>query len=408
LTASIKQPSRGEFVALMAVMMSLIALSIDAMLPALPYIAESLGVQNDNDRQAVVSVVFLGMAIGQLIYGPFSDSTGRKPVIFFGIMLFVVGCLMCIFATTYTTMLVGRFLQGVGVAAPRNLTVAIVRDRFAGNAMAQVMSLIMSIFILVPMMAPALGQLVLWVSDWRGIFVMFLVIALIVLTWFTLRQPETLARENRRPFKLASIWQAFVEVCTNRLVVAYTMAASLVSGAFIGYLVSAQQIFQELYKTGSAFAFYFAVASISLGVAALVNSRLVMRHGMAQMTNWALWFLSMISALFLLLVTQYAGAPPFWMFMTYLFMGLFPVGILFGNLNAMAMEPLGHIAGMGAAVIGSVTTILSLFLGGLVGYLFDNTIIPLIAGFAILCGGALVICVRTERSVRWQLNSKED
>ena len=272
----------------MAIMMAMVALSIDAMLPALPAIGESLGVVNDNDRQAVLSVLFLGMAIGQLVYGPASDSVGRKPVIFFGVSLFVIGCLFSIFAESYTMMLVGRFLQGFGVAAPRNLTVAIVRDCYSGNAMAQIMSLIMAIFILVPMLAPALGQLILWVADWRAIFVAFLVLAVAVQIWFWLRQPETLKPEFRRDVKLSVAMSAFLEVCRNKTAMAYSFAACLVHGAFVGYLLTAQQVLQELYDTGSAFAFYFALAAVSLGIASLVNSKLVMKYGMVRMTNWAI------------------------------------------------------------------------------------------------------------------------
>jgi DHA1 family bicyclomycin/chloramphenicol resistance-like MFS transporter len=386
-----------EFVTLMALLTSLVALSIDAMLPALAIIGSDLGAVRENDRQLVLGVLFFGLAAGQLIFGPVSDSTGRKPVIFVGVSLFVIGCLVSAFAESFTGMLVGRFLQGVGAAAPRNVGIAVIRDCYKGDAMAQIMSLIMSIFILVPMAAPALGQGILWVADWRAIFIAMLILAVLAQIWFTLRQPETLPREKRRIFSARHLWRAFCEVCSNRVAVAYTLAASLIFGAFVGYLTSSQQIFQEQYRTGEWFAFYFALVAGSLGLASYANSRLVVRYGMKILTLLALIFLSTVSGGFFLLALAFEGHPPFELLLLYLMVGFFPVGVLFGNLKALAMESLGHIAGKAAAVIGSITTHISLFLGSLIGQAYDGTVLPLAAGFAGLGTLSLGICLWVQK-----------
>ncbi len=390
----VNQLPKGEFVALMALMTSFVALSTDMMLPALNIIGSDLGAARENDRQLVLGVLFFGMAFGQLIYGPISDSTGRKPIVLFGVGVFIVGCLISAIAESFGAMLMGRFLQGVGAAAPRNITVAIIRDRYEGNTMAQIMSLIMSVFILVPMVAPALGQGIMWIADWRAIFFVLLLLAMVVQFWFSMRQPETLEVEKRRQFSTRQMWQAFCEVCRNRITIGYTMVTSLVFGAFVGYLISSQQILQEQYQLGEQFSFYFALIAASLGLASYANSKLVMRYGMHHLTLLALKFLSAVSIAFFLIAYGFEGHPPFWVLLTYLLIGFFPVGVLFGNLNALAMEPLGHIAGMAAAVIGSITTFLSLLLGMPIGQAYNGTVLPLVAGFALLCTLSLGICRR--------------
>ncbi len=385
----------AEFVTVMALMISLVALSIDAMLPALGAIGSDLNTASDNDRQLVIGMLFFGMAVGQLVFGPVSDSTGRKPVIFFGVSVFVVGCVISAFSETFFAMLVGRFLQGIGAAAPRNVIVAMIRDCYEGDAMAQITSLIMAVFILVPMVAPSLGQGILWVADWRAIFIVLLLLAIAAQIWFSLRQPETLPVEKRRQFSLGQLWWALLEVCKNRNAIAYTLAASFVFGAFVGYLASSQQILQEQYQTGEAFALYFALIAASLGLASYANSKLVMRYGMRRLTKLAHVCICIVSAVFWLLAYRYGGHPPFASLMAFFLIGFFPIGVLFGNLNALAMESLGHIAGMAAAVIGSITTFLSLILGTLIGQSYDGTVMPLLLGFGLLGALSLAVCWRT-------------
>lgn len=387
----------GEFVALMALSMSLVALSIDVMLPAFPEMARDLGVGGENDIQLVVSMLFTGLAVGQLFYGPLSDSIGRKPAIYLGFALFVLGSLLSMVASDFTTILAGRFLQGIGAAGPRTVSVALIRDRFAGDEMARVMSFIMTIFILVPIFAPALGQAIVWLANWRVIFGVLVVLAMLTVLWLGLRQAETLPRDQRQAFTLQNIVVAFRAVLSTPVTVVYTLVAGCVSGAFLGYLNSSQQIFQALYGLGFRFPLYFAILALAVGSASLLNGRLVMRFGMHRLANRALLLMALLSWLFLLVVWFFDGTPPLWLFMSAGFVLFFCIGVLFGNLNAIAMEPLGHVAGMAASVIGSTTTLVAVLLGFLIGRAYDGTLMPLAAGFVTLSTLAMLLVAR-----RWK------
>lgn len=393
------EPSFGEFVLIISLLTSLTALTIDAMLPALAQIGRDLNVQNVNDRQLVVSGLFLGMAVGQLFFGPLSDKTGRKPAIYAGCALFIAGALLSVFAINFTMMLVGRLLQGIGISSPRAVTLALVRDRYAGRAMARVMSFVMTVFILVPMLAPTFGQAILVFSGWRAIFVSFILMTIVTLAWFALRIPETLAPENRSSFSLQQMISASRTILKMRVAIGYTIAAGLIHGVFLGYLNSTQQIFQEQYALGASFPLYFAVISLALGMASLVNARAVMRFGMRFLVNRALYFIFglAISALGIALLT--AGHPPLWMLMPYLMMTFFGIGIFFGNSNALAMEPLGHLAGIGAAVVGSLSTLISMTLGTIIGRSYNGTILPLVASIAILSGLSIFVVRWTETNI---------
>jgi DHA1 family bicyclomycin/chloramphenicol resistance-like MFS transporter len=279
-TAVKSHPSFAEFVVLVSTLMALTALSIDAMLPALAQIGTDLQVQDANSRQLVISMIFLGLSVGQLFFGPLSDSVGRKPAVFSGLGVYMGGAILSMFAVNFPMMLAGRFLQGIGASAPRAVTLALVRDQFAGRQMARVMSFVMTVFILVPMLAPSLGQIILQGAGWRAIFGVFLLLAVIALVWFAIRQPETLAPENRAPFTPGRIFKTTKLIVQNRLAFGYTITAGLVSGAFIGYLNSAQQVFQEQYALGDLFSIYFGIVASAIGLASLLNSRLVLHFGM--------------------------------------------------------------------------------------------------------------------------------
>ncbi len=392
----------AEFVTMLATMISILALSIDAMLPALGQIGTDLGVSDANDTQLIVSGMFLGFAAGQIAAGPLSDSFGRKPVIYGGYVIFIAGCIMSMTATVFEVMLAGRVLQGLGAAAPRIVSLALVRDGYEGRAMARIMSIVMAIFILVPAIAPSIGEAVLLVADWRAIFGLLLLMAIIASVWFAARQPETLAVSERRKFSLGNIAGGIREACGFRAAVGYTIAAGIIFGAFLGYLNSAQQVFQTVYGTGKLFAIYFGVAALAIGAASIFNSSVVMRLGMRFMTWRALIGVTVISALFLPDVWQFNGVPPLWLFMVWLLAAFFATGILFGNFNALAMEPLGHMAGLGAAFVGSVSTFIALPLGWAIGHQFDNTVLPLIAGFAVLGAISLFVMWWTERGAELQ------
>ncbi len=398
-----KSPSKPlgipEFVTLLAMMVSILALSIDAMLPALGQIGRDLGVAQANDVQLVISAMFLGFAAGQMVAGPLSDSYGRKPVIYGGYVIFIAGCLLAMFASSFAMLLAGRVLQGLGAAAPRIVSMALVRDGYEGRAMARIQSIVMAIFILVPALAPAAGQGVLLVADWRAIFGLLLVMALIAFAWFAARQPETLAVAARRRFSFSNIAGGIMEAVRYRAMTGYTIAAGIIFGAFLGYLSSAQQIFQDAYGTGEMFVLYFGGVALSLGVASIYNSKVVMRLGMRYMAWRALIALAVLSAAFLPVAMGWNGLPPLWLFTVWLLLAFFCVGILFGNFNAMAMEPVGHMAGLGAAMVGSITTFISLPLGWAVGHAFDGTVLPLVTGFAVLALLSLAAMWWTERGL---------
>jgi len=291
-------------------------------------------------------------------------------------------------------MLVGRVLQGLGLAAPQAVTMALVRDQFEGREMARVMSFAMMVLILVPMVAPTIGQGILLFGGWRSIFGSFLFFALITILWFGLRIPDTLAPENRAPFSVKRIVDSVREIFKIRVAIGYTLAAGLINGVFLGYLNSSQQIFQEQYALGQAFPLYFAMISLSLGLASFTNANLVMRYGMTRLVHLSLGIVFGLAVAFLGISAVLAGQPPLWSLMAYLMASFFCTGILFGNMNSLVMQPLGHLAGIGAAVVGSITTLISMVFGTLIGRSYNGTILPLVMGMAILTGISIFI-------VRW-------
>lgn len=374
---------------MLAFMISIVAMATDVMLPALDVIAKDLSVADSNDNQYIISSLFLGFAVGQLFAGPLSDSFGRKPVVYVSYAIFIIGCLLALFATSFSILLAGRVLQGLGIAGPRIISVAIVRDGYEGRAMARIMSFIMAVFIIVPAIAPAIGQVVIYVSGWRATFGLLLAMGVISAVWFAVRQPETLAKTARHQLSISNISTGVIRFFKNSSTIGYTIASGFVFGPFLGYLSSAQKIFQDIYGTGSYFALYFGIAAIALGTASLLNSRLVMRLGMQFLTLRAMFGLVIASALFMIAVLLADSGPMFWAFMLWLLVTFFCMGILFGNLNALAMEPLGDMAGLGAALVGAISTFIALPIGWLVSDSIVDDVSPLVLGF--LCFGLVAI-----------------
>jgi DHA1 family bicyclomycin/chloramphenicol resistance-like MFS transporter len=298
---------------------------------------------------------------------------------------------MCWLATDFTLFLAGRVIQGMGAAGPRVVSIAMVRDRQAGAAMARTMSLVMTAFIMVPVLAPVLGQAVLAVTGWRSIFLGFFAIAVWAAVWLTVRQPETLPPERRRPVTPSALLDAARQVLTHRVSMAYTLTAGLVLGLLVSYLGVCQQVFGEFYGQGDLFVAYFAVLASGVGLASAVNARLVMRLGMRRLSRLALQTIAVLTLAMLAgcLITE--ALPPLALFVVWLFPIFFCMGMLFGNCNALAMEPMGHIAGMAASIIGSLTSLLSVLAGGLVSQQYDGTVLPLVIGYAVLGVLALLI-----------------
>jgi DHA1 family bicyclomycin/chloramphenicol resistance-like MFS transporter len=370
-----------EFVALMATMTSLVALSIDSVLPALSQIGAYLEVTDSRQTHLIISVFFVGMALGQLYYGPLSDDKGRRYVIISGLIVFAIGSLVCINAESLEVMLIGRVIQAFGVSGPRVATLAVIRDKYEGEAMARVMSFIMMVFILVPMLAPIFGQTILFWFSWQHIFSSFLVYGLLIGLWFFIRQPETLPKEKRLPFSWSQLRISSKFILTHKLVMCYTLSSGTIFGAFLAYISSSQTLFQDIYDTGELFPMYFAMLAFSIGLASFINGNLVMRLGMRKLCTWAMLGWLLFSSVLTSLCFVYDGVPPLWQFVSVLFCTFFCIGILFGNVNSMAMQPLGAMAGLGAAIIGSLSSIISVPTAIFIGSFIDSSITPVALGF---------------------------
>ncbi len=371
-----------EFIVLMASMMSVVAISIDALLPALGVVVGDLQLTNPNHAQYLIGFIFAGMALGQLFCGPLSDALGRKKALFLGIAFYLIGSVVCYVAQDLTTMLVGRFIQGVGVSGPYISAISIVRDKFSGRQMAKIMSVVMMIFILVPAIAPSLGQAIMLYASWRYIFVLYIIYAITVALWVFLRQEETLPPEHRIPFTFVNFIHGFKEVVGNRGTFFYTICMGICFGSFMGYLTSSQQIFQDQFGVGEAFSLYFGALALVLGSASLLNSRFVVKYGMFYICVRSFAVIVVASVVFLA-AHFITDEITLWMFLVYAAFLFFCFGLVFGNLNALAMEPMGHIAGMASAIIGATSSVMSWAIGSTIGQLYNGTLVPIVSGFLI-------------------------
>lgn len=371
-----------EFVSLIALLMALTALSIDIMLPALPQIGAAFAVAEPNDRQAVVTTYLAGFAFGQLIYGPLSDRFGRKPMLMTGLGVFVIATLAALAATSFEWLLASRALQGIGTAAPRVTSVAIVRDLFSGRPMARVMSFVMTVFIIVPIIAPAIGQVLIEFGPWNWTFYFLLVVAFIATVWAGSRLPETRMGAADAGASPTGYLRAARDVLTNRQTLLYTIANGFMFGSLMSYIASSQQVFVDLYDLGGYFPVAFAAVASSMAAASFTNAQLVQRLGMRRLSHSAL--VAYIAICAVLLAIAAAGQPPLIVFCAGLVAAFFMFGLIVPNLNAIAMQPQGHIAGMASSIIGFIATGGSAALGWAVGRMFDGTVLPLTAGLLIL------------------------
>jgi DHA1 family bicyclomycin/chloramphenicol resistance-like MFS transporter len=392
--------SKKEFIFLVALLTALVAMSIDTMLPAIGAMASEFGVSDPNRRQYIITSFFAGMTVGTLLFGPVSDSAGRKPTIFAGLLIYLAGSVLCLFSTSFEMLLIGRAVQGFGAASPRIVSMAMVRDGQGGAAMARIMSFVMSVFMLVPILAPSIGQLVLFVASWRMIFVGFICMALIAALLLQVRQEETLPREKRVAFSAGNLYRSAREFFRFPMAWGYTIAVGFVFAAFICYLGTSQQIFAEQYEQGNLFAVWFGVFAVAIACAMIFNGRMVMHYGMRLLSKWAVLGCILLSSVFLAVALAYAGHPPLWTLGIYLFGTFFCCGILFGNYNAMAMEPVGHIAGMAAAISGTLSSIVAIGIGTWIGQQYDGTIMPLVYGFLATAFAAMFLTEGVEWAKR--------
>ena len=387
------RPSQAEFVALVAMLFATIAISIDAMLPALPEIAASLSPEAPNAVQLVVTSFVLGMGIGTLFTGPLSDAFGRKRVILVGSGLYALCALACYFAPSLEVLLAARLLQGLAAASPRTVSIAMVRDLYSGREMARIMSFAMMIFTIVPAIAPLMGQGIIALGGWHSIFLAYILFSGLTMLWLGLRQPETLAPEKRRPLHLGDLWSGTRELFTHRIVVVSILLQTLTLAALFGTLSSLQGIFEQQFDRADSFPLWFALIAITSMGGSLLNTRFVMTLGMRRIVRRT--YVGMLALTLLALATLGSGLLQgnAGLAMQILWcIGLFSMmGLTMGNLNALAMEPVGHIAGLAASVISSVATVGSVVLAIPVGLAFDGTSTPLLAGVAVLVGLALLL-----------------
>lgn len=391
---------KKEFIALAAAIMSVNALGIDVVLPALQQMGSALSVADENSRQLIITAYVMGLGIGQLFYGPAADRFGRRAPLFFGFGIFILGSIVAAFAPSFALMLVLRALQGFGAAATRVIAVSVVRDMYGGRRMAEAMSIIMMIFMIVPIFAPSLGQFFMLMGGWPMIYLLTAVLTVLVAVWAWLRLPETLAPENRRSLAVRSVLGGFGIVITNRIAFCYMLASTAVMGALFGFINSAQQIYLDIYDMGDLFPLMFALGGMLMAVSSFSNSRLVGRIGMRRLSHGAL--LGFITVTGIWLVTTLVGPLSFWLFFLLFSAAMFQFGWVAANFNAIAMEPLGHVAGTAASVQGFVTTIGSGVIGAIIGLSFDGTLTPLAAGYFILGLISLVLVLIAERGRLFQ------
>ncbi len=393
---------KGEFIALAAFLMAINSLAIDIMLPALQQIGASLNVESENHRQFVVSTYLLGFGVAQLLYGPLSDRFGRRIPLLAGIGIYICSSLGSALVPTFEGLLILRFVQGLGSAATRVITISIVRDIYGGRQMAEVMSLIMMVFMIVPVIAPGSGQIIMLFGSWHLIFLFIAVMAAIIAGWAYIRLPETLRPENVRPFTAKSVLGGFKLVLTNRIALCYTIASTFIFGSLFGFINSAQQIYVGIYDLGVYFPFAFAGVAVFMSMSSFLNSRLVGKFGMRRLSHGALIGFITINTIWLLALVFGPHPMPFFLFIGFFGLAMFQFGWIGSNFNSLAMEPLGHVAGTASSVLGFMSTVGGALIGAGIGQAFDGTALPMVAGYFTVSIIGLVFVLIAEKGKLFQ------
>lgn len=376
-------------IALWASLVSIVALSIDMMLPALEAIGRDLDVDDSGRLGLVVLVLFAGFALGQIIVGPLSDALGRRPVVLGGLAVFIVGSALAAFAPGFGSLLLGRLLQGLAAAGPRVVVMAIARDCLSGRELARTLSIVMAVFILAPVIGPAIGQALVAIGGWRSIFAALGLAALVMAVAFARGQEETLPPPARRPVSVRGVVRDTLRVLRTSASCRPVLALSLMFAPFAAYLGSAPHLFRDFYGIEDSFALWFAIAALAVAIASLANSRLVDRFGLLSLVKSAFAVMAGGATVFAGITVLSSGPPPFAVFMAWLVITLGCIGFLFGNLNALALDPVGDIAGVAAAVVGSVSTALALPVSWLIIAAVERSVLPLALAFAL--GGAIAL-----------------
>ena len=384
-----------EFVGMIAAMMALNALAIDTMLPALHDIAQSYGLQEANDQQLVIFAYVLGFGAPQLVFGPISDSVGRKKIVLLCIAFYTITGFACMAATSFSMLLVTRFLQGIAASGIRVIAVSVVRDLMGGRAMARLMSLVMTVFMVVPILAPSLGQGVMLFAPWQWTFGVLGIAGLLMMGWITLRLPETLPAENRPPLNVGGSFKAYKQVLTTRVTLGYMCASGVIFGALFSYVASSEQVFRDVFNKSETFVLWFAGIAGALSIANFMNSRIVERIGMRRVSHTVLLGFIVLAGINTLAMIQFGER-------LIIFYPLFALtfacfGLIGANFSALAMEPLGKIAGTGSAAYGFMTTTVASFFGWLVASRFNGSVVPILEGYVGLGLACLLIVLFTEK-----------
>jgi DHA1 family bicyclomycin/chloramphenicol resistance-like MFS transporter len=341
-------------------------------------------------------MIFLGLGFGQLIFGPLSDSFGRKPIVYFGFIVFIIASIICVTTKSFEIMIIARILQGIGLSSPRSISISMVRDSYSGDYMAKILSIIVMFFILVPVVAPTLGQFLLHLFNWQSIFYFNLIFGVLIMIWFWLRQPETLIKEKRIKFSSHLFIDGTKEFFKYKEAVAFTFISGFITGSFMVYLSTSQQIFQVQYNLADMFPYIFASLAISVGLATYLNSQFVEKFGMFNMAYFSCIAYAIISLLYVIIFWS-GNNPSIYILISFFALQFFAVGFLFGNLRALAMQPLGHIAGIGAAINGFLSTVLAVPIAGYIGSFVSDSVLPLFIGFSIFGVSSLLVFIIVKR-----------
>ncbi|HEY4199908.1 MAG TPA: multidrug effflux MFS transporter [Devosiaceae bacterium] len=382
--------SRPEFIALVAGLMCLNSLAIDVMLPALPYMGVALGVESENERQLVIAAYMLGFGVAQLAFGPLSDRFGRRNPLLIGIVVYVLAAGCAILAPNFFTLLFLRVIQGMGAAGTRVIATSAIRDRYSGRDMAQVMSLSFMVFMVLPVIAPGIGQVILFAGPWQYIFAFMAILATVIGVWVFLRLPETLSVEHRRPLTVSAVLGGFRLVFTNRVAFSYGLAGMFMFGGLFGFISSSQQIYVDIYGLGPYFPVAFAAMASLMSLSNYFNSRFVQRLGMRRLSHGAM-LIYMVFAITLTVGSHYFQLPLIVFFL--LVAGImFMFGFAASNMNSLSMEPLGEVAGTASAVFGFIQTVGGAIIGSFIGQSFNGTVTPVALGYLTM-GIVTLICV---------------
>ncbi len=383
------------FVLILAGLMSVNALATDIMLPAFPDISRQFGEVSNGDLQWVITAYMLGFGVSQLFMGFLADRYGRRPLLIVGLAVYVLMAVAIAFAPTYAFLVVSRFIQGIAAGAPRVIAGAAVRDCYSGREMAKVMSLVMTVFMAIPVFAPLIGQIILLGASWRWIFGALALFASFLLVVSASRFPETLPVERRRAISPAAIRAALASIFSSRQTMGYTVGAGIYFGSLFGMIGTAQPLLGEALGLGKWFTLAFSLMALSLSATSFINSRIVERHGMRRISHVAnIGFL--VNSLAMLAITL-SGAMTAWIFVPMMSINMLLTGLVFGNFNALAMEPQGHIAGVAASFVSAISVIIGASIGFAVGSAYDGTAVPLTAAFSICSALSLLLILWTER-----------